>query len=274
MKKYFYCDGKILDSRKPAILINDLAVLRGYGVFDFMRTYHGRLFHFTDHFARFGRSAKILGLKVPLSADKVKGVITELIKKNKCQDASVRLLLTGGPAADGLTPSKATFAILIEDIYDFPAKLFEEGGKLVILEHQRHFPAAKNNNYIQAVISQKWKKKKGAVEILYMSQGKILEPSTSNFFIFKGDTLITPGRGILEGVTRKIVLSLAKKRFTIEIRDVKVSELSSATEAFITATNKKVLPIVVIDGKKVGRGKVGENTRFLQAQFEQYVKNY
>jgi branched-subunit amino acid aminotransferase/4-amino-4-deoxychorismate lyase len=274
MKKYFYCNGKILDSRKPAVLINDIGLLRGYGVFDFIRTHQGKIFHFADHFRRFTRSARLLQLRVPLRQQATEKMIHKLLRKNKVREASIRLLLTGGPTADGLSYTDPTFAILIEDIYTFPQKLFTQGAKVITYPHQRLLPTSKNNNYIQAIRLAPERLRQKAVEVLFTDKDKILECSTSNFFIFKGDTLITPRADILPGITRQIVLRLARKKFWVEERAVKISELAQASEAFLTATNKFVMPVVMVDKKKIGKGRVGERTKWLMKSFAEYVEHY
>jgi branched-subunit amino acid aminotransferase/4-amino-4-deoxychorismate lyase len=276
MKKYFSLNGKIMPVDKPAFQINDIGILRGYGVFDFFRTYNGKIFHYDDHFRRFTNSARMLGLKIPFSKASIEKQIKELAKKNKSlkTDHSIRLVLTGGPTEDGMTFKKPNFAILLEDIYKFPKACFEQGVKLITLDYQRLLPESKNNNYIMAIKMAAQKKKKGAIEVLYTAGGKILEPSTANIFLFKGATLITPKNDILKGITRKTVLKLARGQFKIEERDVKVSEMDSASEAFITGTNKLIMPVVNVDGKKIGTGKVGENTKYLMEEFKKYTEKY
>lgn len=274
MKKYAHVNGKMVDIGQPAVQINDIGLLRGYGVFDFMRTYHGRIFHWDDHFKRFIHSAKTLDLKVSMGEKAILRAIKELLQKNKCQEASIRLVLTGGPTDDGMTYKKPTFAILLEDIYDFPKNCYAKGAKLHSFEYERLLPESKNNNYIWAVKLAPVRKKKGAIETLFVSKGKILECSTANFFIFKGATLITSKDGILKGLTRKLVLKLARGRFKIEERDLKYSELDSATEAFITGTNKLIMPVTNIDGRKIGDGKVGENTKILMSEYKKYTDKY
>jgi branched-subunit amino acid aminotransferase/4-amino-4-deoxychorismate lyase len=274
MKKYFYINGKIASIEKPSVLINDIGILRGYGVFDFMRTYNGKIFQWEDHFKRFSNSAKLLGIKIPLGKDAVLKVINDLLKKNKCKEASLRLVLTGGPTEDGMTFKKPTFAILIEDIHSFPKSCYQSGVKLITHEYERMLPQSKNTNYIWAIKLAQLKKKKGATEVLYTSAGKILEASTANLFIIKGATLITPKDGILKGITRKVVLKIARGHFKVEEREVKVSELDSATEAFITGTNKLVMPVVMVDNKKIGDGRVGENTKLLIEEFRKYTEKY
>lgn len=276
MKKYFSLNGKVQEINKPAVQVNDIGLLRGYGVFDFMCTYNGRIFHWEDHFKRFAGSARALGLKISVSQETIKRQIYSLAKKNHCgkDDYSIRLVLTGGPTDDGMTYKKPTLAILLEDIYDFPKKLYRDGAKMMSFDYQRLLPESKNNNYIWAIRLIGAREKKGAIEILFTASGKILEGATSNFFIFKGATLITPKNSILKGITRKLVLKLARGKFKVEEREVKVSELDSASEAFITGTNKLIMPVVQVDGHKIGHGKVGENTKWLMGKFREYTEKY
>jgi len=272
MKKFFYLNGKIQDINKPAVQINDIGILRGYGVFDFFRTHHGKLFHFDDHFKRFANSARVFGLRLPVSRAQMEKIILSLLKKNKVKDASFRPILTGGPSEDGLSYKKPNFAILTEDIYTYPKSYYDKGIKVITCEYLRVLPETKNSNYILALKMVSARKKKGAVEILYTNQGKVLEASTANFFIFKGATLITAKHDILKGITRKVVLKLARGKFKVEEREVKLSDLDSAAEAFITGGNKLIMPVVNIDGKKIGHGGVGENTKWLMSEFKKYTE--
>ncbi|MCX6712889.1 MAG: aminotransferase class IV [Candidatus Vogelbacteria bacterium] len=276
MKKYFSLNGKVQEINKPAVQVNDIGLLRGYGVFDFLRTYNGKIFHWDEHFKRFTASAKALNLKVPVSQKLIEKEIYALAKKNGCSktDYSIRLVLTGGPTDDGMIYKKPTFAILLEDIYDFPKKLYRDGAKMMNFDYQRLLPESKNNNYIWAIRLIGAREKKGAIEILFTADNKILEGATSNFFIFKGATLITAKKAILKGITRKLILKLARGKFKVEEREVKVSELESASEAFITGTNKLIMPVVQVDGKKIGHGKVGENTKYLMDKFKEYTERY
>ncbi len=272
MKKYCYCNGKIQALAKARVAPNDIGLLRGYAVFDFLRTEHGKLFLFDEHFTRFEHSAKTLDLKVPLKAEACLKIIKQLLKRNKLKDASFRLGLTGGPTDDGMSFNKPSFFILVEDLYNFPDQVFTKGGKLITFEHQRQWPEAKTTNYLTAIKLKKAKKKAGAIEILYLAKGKVLEASTSNFFIFKGHTLVTPQANILAGTIRAIVINLAKKLgFSVEERDLFVGELAEANEAFITATNKKITPIVAIDEVRISDGQVGEKTKRLMAAFEDLI---
>ena len=255
--------------------VNDLGVLRGYGVFDFLKTVNGKLFLWKEHWQRFQNSAKSLGLKVPVGEPEVKKIIANLFKKNKCTDASIRLLLTGGPTEDGMTVTKPVFSILIEDLYFYPKKYFQTGARVITHEYLRLVPGSKTTNYITAVRLQKDKHKAKAVEILYTHQGRVLECATSNFFIVKEGKIITPKLDILYGTTRNVIMTLAKKAgYEVEEREMKIEELYTADEAFLTATNKDIMPIVVVDSQKINQGGVGPVTHELQKHFAEFVARY
>ncbi|MCX6712308.1 MAG: aminotransferase class IV [Candidatus Vogelbacteria bacterium] len=139
----------------------------------------------------------------------------------------------------------------------------------------RQFPESKNINYIQAVKLQKEKGKKGAIEVLYKHNGRVLECTRSNFFIVKKGVLITPAKDILKGLTRDKTIQLAKKaKFKVEEREVAEKEVFNADEAFITTTSKKILPIVKIDSQKIGSGQPGPITKELMKLFDDCAKNY
>jgi len=287
LKKYIYVNSKIVESGQPAILVNDVGWLRGYGVFDFMRTYNGKIFRWPDNWARFANSARQLDLKIPLSRMKTEKIIYKLIKKNGLKEASVRLALSGGPAVDdGLIqpdPNKPTFVILIEDTHGLPAKLYKTGARLITFNYKRPVPEAKNFNYLWAIKLLPEKKKQHAIEILYLAEGKVLECATSNFFLIKNNKLITAKDDVLLGITRRVVLELARSNRNLvsmkgglktEERSVKVSELKTADEAFITAANKKILPIVKINSQTIGSSSPGPITKQLMKLFDEYTKSY
>jgi branched-chain amino acid aminotransferase len=111
-----------------------------------------------------------------------------------------------------------------------------------------------------------------AIEALYCNAaGVITECTTSNFFIFKGNQLITPVQDVLPGITRAAVLEIAGDLFEIVERPILRSELAEADEAFITSTTKEVMPIVRIDTQIIGVGRPGERTQRLQHSFQAYV---
>lgn len=269
---YCYINGKILPFQQASLSLDDLGVLRGYGVFDFLRTYNGKPFLLDEHLTRLQNSAKEIGLAPP-AKPKLKIIIKELLAKNGLAESYIRIVLTGGKTSDGLTPSSPTLFVLIEKLKPLPELLYKKGIKLMTHNFLRDVPRAKTTNYLTAVKLQKQKKKVGAFEILYVDNGKVLECTTSNFFLFRNSTLITPKENVLMGTTRNFVIKLAKQKFRVEEHDVSLAELRSATEVFITATNKEILPVVKIDNRTIGNGKVGTHTKYLLNLFRGYVSS-
>ncbi len=270
----YYCciNGRILSAHKATVPVNDIGLLRGYAVFDYLRTYDRRPFLLEKHLQRFSNSARELGMRLPVSVRRVGEIISLLIKKSQTKkDVGIRLVLTGGDTRDGITPSRPTFIIIIEKLLEPARKDFEQGVTLMLNEFQREIPQVKTTNYKNAIRLQHEKRRRGAYEILYHSDGKIRETTRNNFFLFKGNTLITPREKILHGITRGLVIELAKNRFEVEERDLRVSELKEADEAFITGTTKKVLPVVKVDDLMIGNGKPGELTNILLRSFNDYI---
>lgn len=274
--KYCFLNGDIMPVDKAFVRIDDIGILRGYGVFDFLRTYNGKPFLLKEHLLRLKNSAKALALVPPLSDKKIAALIDELLKKNKVQEAQVRILLTGGRTVNGMgyDSKNPTFAILIEPLAVPSAELYKKGGTLITNTHMRHVHTAKTTNYINAIVLARERIKKDAIEILYLFHDYVLECSTSNFFIFKGDTLITAKDNILLGTTRNFILKFVAKGFNVEERDIKVSELKEANEAFLTATNKEILPITKIDDVSIGNGKIGKNTKKLMKKFASLTSSF
>lgn len=274
MKKFCYINGKIVPEENASVSISDLGLLRGYAVFDFLRTYNGKPFLLPEHLRRLENSASLVGLKVPLSRVKIAQIIDELLKKNKLNEATIKIIITGGVSKDGLTYdiNSPTVIVITKEIGLPQAEIYEKGVKMITCDFQRNNSGAKTTDYITMLKLQNKKQKQKAFEILYINKNLVLEGATSNFFLFKKNVLITPKNNILAGTIRKFVIELAKKKFKVEIRDVKVNEIKEATEAFLTSTTREILPVVKIDGVKIGNGKVGENTEVLRSLFKTKLK--
>ncbi|NUQ57342.1 MAG: aminotransferase class IV [Candidatus Paceibacter sp.] len=277
---FCYLNGKFLPFTEAGIALDDLGLLRGYGVFDALATLNnGKIFLYDEHYERLKNSSGRLGLNLPLGKEEMRAAITELLRKNNLEKAAVRIVITGGRALDMLyfDPNSPTFFILAKELKPLPKKLFESGAKLITADFGRYMPEIKTLNYQAAVkaFNEGKKTAKDFLEILYVSDGFVLEASTSNFFVFKNDVLITPSEGILKGTTRNLVIKLAKENgFSVEERELSFQEMKTADEAFITSTYKDITPIVQVDDFKIGEGKPGKNTKRLMQIFEEFVRNY
>lgn len=269
-----YFNGAIIPVEQASVKINDLALLRGYGLFDYFRTYNGVPFQWDWYWARFSRSAEVLRLPVAMTQAQTAEVLTELYRLADKPDIAYRFVLTGGYSPDSVSVVKPNFLIIAENLPKDNPEGHYRGIKVVPYEFVRDLPELKSTNYLHMVRLAAEMKSQGAADLLYHKDGEVSELTRSNFFIFKGSTLITPEQNILHGITRRVVLELAEKEFRIEVRPLLFEELEEADEAFTTSTTKWVMPVVQIGRQIVGDGKPGERTLKLLEQFEDLVKGY
>lgn len=270
----WYVDGHWVHPHEATLSINDIAVLRGYSVFESLRTYDRRPFHLDEHLRRLYHSAVLIELEVPWSARFIADIIGEAIVRNTYKHASIRLLVTGGESEDGITPSgKPELVVMITPLGERDMERFARGIKLITTRLQREAPEAKTTNYMAAVRALKEAAKRGAQDALFVDeQEHVQEATRSNFFIFRGDTLVTPREGVLHGITRNVVLQLAQGCFPIEERPILLSELPLADEAFITSSSKEITPVVQIDDLVIGNGKPGPRTSELELRFIEMIE--
>ena len=274
MLKYILND-KIIDEDKAFVHVSDLALLRGYGVFDFFRLVELQPLYLEDHLARFFRSADALRLKCPIGRKRLRSMIFEMIATNKIQNSGIRIVLTGGASETGYSIGKPTLFVMNEPINALPEDHFAKGIKLILHEYIRDLPEVKSINYLTGIYKLPDIKKHHAMDLLYHWNGKISEVTRSNFFIIdKKGKIVTPQSGVLKGINRKHVIGMAKKHFEVEERDLHLTELSTVKEAFITGTTKKIMPVCQIDDITVGDGNPGPVTMKLQQQYDAYITSF
>jgi branched-chain amino acid aminotransferase len=267
-------NGKIIPYEDAVVHVSDLGLLRSYAAFDYLRTHNGRPFHLDDHLQRFRNSADELMLPLDYTDEKICETVVELLARSGLKEAGVRLVITGGNSPDSMTTTDPNFFILIEQLPVYPPEIWKTGVKLITSDYLRDVPAIKSTSYLNAIKLRPLVDKHGAHDMLYCHDGQVLELTRYSFFLFMGNTLVTPKENILPGVTRKVLLQLCRGVFPIEERAVLTSELSEATEAFLSGTTKGVMPVVQIDDTTIGDGNPGENTRRLMDIFRDYIANY
>ena len=272
----YYIDGLFVTAEKAVLPVSDLAILRGYGVFDYMRTYGGRPFHLDAHIKRLLNSAQLIGLSSPWNIQDVSDIVEATLKRNNYQESSIRLLITGGDSVDSITPGeKPRLLVMVEPVKEFPSQWYEEGVKVITTDITRCVPGAKSIDYIQAILALNNARNTGAAESLYVDiQERILEGTTSNIFAVINGQLVTPQDEILPGVTRDVVLDIVSPVFSPQLRAISRTEIYTADEVFLTSSNKEILPVSQIDDVVIGTGKPGEITREIQQLFRDYAEQY
>jgi len=255
------------------INVNDIGLLRGFAVFDYLKTYFGKPFRLDDHLERLQKSAKFIGLRIPKSMDEIKKICYELLEKNNFPESNIRIVVTGGIGADSKTKGEPVLIITCEPRIKLDEKFYTEGIKIKTVEGKREISFSKTCNYISAIEYIDEYKKEGFNEFLYVKDGKIYECTSSNIFIFRNGKLITPSEEVLYGITRKVIFEVAKPIFDIEEREVMLEEVLGADEVFISSTEREIMPVTGIDDKIIGNGEVGENTKKIIGAFKKYVNS-
>jgi branched-chain amino acid aminotransferase len=269
----YYLDGEFVNASAALVPVSDLLILRGYGVFDFLRTYNGEPFHLDAHVDRLFRSAGYLELAMKWTREEVIEIVRQTLARNDYNEAYVRLVVTGGDALDGITPQdQPRLVVTVEEITPYPLSYYTEGVKIITVNESRYLPSAKSVNYIPAILALKQAKRQGAIEAIYThSESHALEGTTTNLFAFYGDTLVTPIEGILPGITRNLVCDLARDIYRLEERSVTIDELYRADEVFITSSTKQIMPVTRVNDTTIGAGVPGDNTFNLIARFEEHT---
>lgn len=269
-----YINDQIVHGKNASISIFDLGLLRGYGVFDRLRTYQGQPFHLEDHLKRLQFSAAGIHLPLPKDIEEIKKIILHLLSSASHDESDIRIVVTGGTSWDGLgLPDKSSLIIIVSPLQALAPSKYQKGIIASTCVFTRSFPQCKTTQYLPAIVALEQGKKMGAQEVLYLNENnEILEGATSNFFAFIGNRLITTdGPQILSGFTREIALKLAKNQFSIEKRSLHLKELALVDEAFVTSSNREILPVVKIDQVIIGKGIPGKNTQFLLEKFREYT---
>ena len=267
MENIFYLNGQFLPEKETVISVNDLGLLRGFGIFDFFRSVNGKVLFLEDHLDRFEFSAEKLQLEIPYSRVQLREIIHETIKLNPAPLLGIKMILTGGYSSDGYTPTTPNMAVLAKP-FTFMNK--PEGMHLMTLDYLRELPEIKTLSYIVPIMNRPKMIEMGADDYLYHKNGFVSELSRSNLFLIKNGKLITPDTNILRGITRKHILKIVENRFDITIRPVTLEETLMADELFTSGSTKRVLGITKIDNKPIGDGKVGKLTTEIAVLFQKH----
>lgn len=270
MQAIQFFNGRFVPKESITFSIDDVGVLRGFGIFDYFKVYNGAPAFMEAHLNRFENSALLLGMDIPFSRKEIETAIKKLIEHNGFPLSGVKVLMTGGASPDGFSAGKPNLIITNTAVSETNPSFYTEGVSLMTHQFTREMPQVKTTNYATAVrLESKWKQK-GHVDVLYHDGHYISEVSRSNVFLIEGNKLITNEEGVLPGITRMNVVNLAPQLgFKVEVRPIALSEVLAAQEVFITSTNKKVMPVVKIDDQEIADGKVGAKSKLLM---EGYAK--
>lgn len=243
-----YCNGSYQPLHEASLPVNDLGYQRGYGIFDFLRVTGDTPLYMNDHLARFYNSAAEMRLPLQQNRETLEEIIARLIATNKLPYSGIRIMLSGGPSADGYQVTEPRLVIVQSPLVP-PSDGLPPAYKIVSYNHQRQMPHVKTTDYLMAIWLQPWVKQQSADDVLYHNNGVISEMPRSNFFVvMEDDTVVTPAKNILKGITRKQVLEVAVAAgIKIIERDILIEEIKTAKSAFISSSTKRIIPVKQVD---------------------------
>ncbi|MES2419606.1 MAG: aminotransferase class IV [Bacteroidota bacterium] len=268
--QYISINNQLYTEEEAKISVTDLAIQRGFGIFDFLKTINGNPIFIEDHFNRFYNSAKEMNLAVGFTREALFDAVSKLMEKNNLPNSGIKFILTGGFSDDGYSISHPNL-IIVQTPFEIDNNNFSKGINLVTYGHQRQLPTIKTIDYLQAIRLQPFIKEKQADDVLYHDKGQIRECPRANFFIVSGNKIITPKNDVLRGITRSKILGLKIDGFTIIEQDFMLSDLANADETFISSSTKNALPVLTIDGKQIGNGKAGAVTKQINEQLSALI---
>ena len=256
----------------PLVPIADLACQHGFGFFETLRAYGGRVFRPEEHFQRMERSAKAFRVALPLDVETFIQVATEMMEIGRMPDARVRLTVTAGPppiAAVQILPLDAPTDEQVARGVSVWLAPFRRNTRGVLTGH-------KTLNYLENYWAREEGKQRGHFEALLLNErDELSEGTRANLFFAKAGRVFTPSlsTGILAGVTRSAILEICAERGKrAEEGAWSEADLLGADEVFLASTIVEVLPVVAVDERKIGNGKPGPLARLLRDEFRRKVE--
>ncbi len=246
---YCFAQNQISLLENAGVPVGDLLVQRGYGIFDYLRVSNNKPLFIEAHLDRLFNSAEIMRLSIALSKEELKKIVADLIEKNNIPFSGIRLIIAGGDAPDGYTITKPHLIIIQQPLDAPPAQMSTKGIQLVSHFYQRQLAEVKTTDYLMAIHLQPWMKGLGGDDILYYNNDTVSECPRSNIFMISQDnTIVTPSRNMLKGITRKNIIAVAEAHhLKLEQRDISLSEMKKAKEVFITSSTKRIIPVSRLD---------------------------
>lgn len=277
-----FLNDRIVPEHEAMVSVFDHGFLYGDGIYETMRAYNGIVFMLDRHIERLNRSASLIQLTVP-SPDVIRNAVYETIRVNDLKSAYVRVTVSRGKGPIGLDPAlcpNPTFVVIAEGFREYPEKYYSEGVKFIIAKTRRNLiealnPKIKSLNFLNNILAKIEAKERGAYEALMLNaEGFLSEGTVCNIFFVRNNILCTPSveTGVLDGITRELVIDLAKETgIQVSEGDFLPEDLFGASEVFFTNTTSEVMPVSQVEDVDYA---VGDLTRMLRKLYGEEVRKF
>ena len=280
---WIYLNDRFVKEEEAVVSVFDHGFLYGDGVYETIRSYGSRIFMRDQHLARLRRSADAIGLVIPIPERSWPALLREAMTRNDVgherTDAYLRITISRGAGDIGLDPALCptpTVVIMTKPLHPPSPEQYRIGVNLIVARTRRNLPSAlspqiKTTNFLNNILAKREAIAAGAFDSILLNwESHLTECTVSNLFFVRAGRLCTPALacGLLDGITRDIVLSLAQEaQIPIDEGHFGVEEIHKADECFLTNTSMEVIPVTMIDGHPVGNGTLGLLTQKLHRLF-------
>ena len=278
-----YINGNFYEKEDAKVSVFDHGFLYGDGIFEGIRLYSGNVFKLDRHVDRLFRSAKAIMLEMPYTKQEVIDAVCATCRENKLTDAYIRLVVSRGMGALGLSPrscSNPQMVIIADQVQLYPQELYDNGLKAITVPTRRNSSAAlppmvKSLNYLNNILAKIEAQNLGYQECLLLNnEGYVAECSGDNVFVVYEGKIFTPPTacGSLSGMTRETVIEVARDMgYELIEKPLTRYDIWTADECFLTGTAAKLIPLVELDSRVIGDGKPGKITKSLLEGFNKVV---
>ena len=274
-----WIEGEYVPIREARIPILDAGFVRSDLTYDVVGVWEGSFFRLPDHMARLEAGLRRIRLRSPVSRNQIHEILFELVRRSGLREAYVETVVTRGVPAPGERDPRQWdprfYAYAIPYVWIVRPEQQEVGTHVVVARETVRIapeavdPRVKNFHWGDLVRGLFEAYDRGGwLPILTDGRGLIAEGPGFNVFALVDGRLMTPRAGVLEGITRKTVIELAREAgLSMSVGDLPVASLYRATEVFFTSTAGGVMPVTMLDGKPVGDGRPGPVTMNLRSRY-------
>ncbi|WNM58516.1 aminotransferase class IV [Candidatus Nitrospira allomarina] len=283
---WIFLNGKFVKKEQARISVFDHGFLYGDGVYETLRVYQRRIFLLERHLARLRRSCELIGLVLPIQDNAWASIMTEMLIRNRLQDAGLRVTISRGEGELGIDPGlcpSPTIVVMAKSVVSYPAHMREQGVRLQLVSVRRNpesaqSPQIKSLSFLNNILAKQEAVQAGAFDALMLNMdGHVTECTTSNIFFVSNHRLHTPSVacGILEGITREVVMILARELgIKVEEGAYGAADVLQADECFMTNTGLEIMAVSQIGRNPIGQGGSGEITMALWRAFQENLERW
>lgn len=280
-----YIDGEFVPKSQARVAVFDHCFLYGDGVYEGIRIYKGKIFRLDNHIDRIYNSAKAVDLNIPVTKPVLKNALIEVIRRNGIIGGGyIRLVISRGEGPLGMDPRKCekpTIVIIAQPNIAFYQRQYEKGATAIISSTRRIpaqcvDPKIKSNNHLNLILARLEAYRNGADEAIMLDiNGFIAEGAGDNLFIVREMEMFTPLLiNALGGITRRVVFEMAREKgYNVFETFLTSYDIYTADELFLTGTGAGILPIVEVDERKIGEGRVGPVTKVIMESYKEITES-